>query len=388
MATVLMPGPSHLYNFNRPRLSRHKSIFPEKPGIFHRLSSDSDSASHILLGVATWKPFKYQFDIIHSFNEVPITNKPWIGTFECEIPRTIGKNQGFRRNLVRRLLLLDNCRKIIALSKFAVRRAAYWNQDWSLLPDMLQKIEVIHPTVYLRTKTPKKLSQDSIKLIFCGRMFSQKGGIVALRVAKLAYQLKFPLQVYIVSSLDTGWTDVSDRSRYAPDMELINLPNVKFCSELSNDQVLSLFSSCDFTFLPTLHDTYGYSVIEGFSVGTPAIVTATCALPEIVYHGKNGYLLDVDVDDLNEITWLGTKSNIWERIYQGLLSTDEYWEQQNETFSDLACQTLKYLEQIYYNKDQYEEMSQNSINQIINFHNIEKTSNYIDELYDDILSSN
>jgi glycosyltransferase involved in cell wall biosynthesis len=384
MATVLMPGPSHLSNFNKPQLSRHKIIFPEKPGIFHYLASDRDSFSHILLGVATWKPLKYQFDIVHSFNEVPITNKPWIGTFECEIPRTIGKNQKIRRNLVRRLLLRDNCKRIIALSKFAAERTKHWNQGWPLLPDMLRKIEVIHPTVYLKTQAPKKLLQNPIKVVFCGRMFAQKGGIVALRLAKLAYQSNFPLETHIISSLDAGWTDVSDRKRYAADIELLDLPNVKFHKELPNDQVLRLFSSCDFTFLPTLHDTYGYSVLEGFSVGTPAIVTATCALPEIVYHGENGYLLDVDVDDLNEITWLGTKSNIWERIYQGLLSTDEYWEQQNATFDDLASQTFKYLNQVYENKYQYEEMSQSAIEHIKNFHSVEKTSNYFDQLYEDI----
>lgn len=385
MATILMPGPQHLSNFNKPRLSRHTLLVPNKPSISSRLSSDI--FSHALLGIATWYPFKYNFDLIHSFNEVPITSKPWVGTFECEIPRTIGKNQDFRRNLVRRLLIRDNCIKIIALSNFAVERAKFWNKGWELLPEMLKKLEVVHPSVPLRAKQPKRLSPKEVQLTFCGRMFAQKGGIVALRVAQVANKLKFPLKVNIISSLDAGWTDVSDRGRYQPDLELLDLPNVVFHKELPNSKVLDLFASSDFTFLPTLHDTYGYSVIEGFSVGTPAIVTATCALPEIVRHGENGYLLNVEVDELNEIKWLGTKSDIWNRIYKGLLYTDEYWEQQNKTYNDLAQQTIEVLEKVSIDPEHYEQLSQKSIDQVNNCHNIKTISNYFDCLYDEILGT-
>lgn len=383
MATILCPGYSHLTDFNIPRHSRHRLLFPGKPLLVNQLSSTM--FSHALLGIATWYPFRYTYDLIHAFNEVPITNKPWLGTFECEIPRTIGKNEDFRKKQVRKLLLRENCAKIISLSKYGVQRAEYWNRDWPLVSEMMKKVEVIHPTVPLRAERPKKHHGQRIRLIFCGRMFAQKGGIVALRLAKLAHEARFPLQVDLISSMEIGWTDVTDRSRYDADFKLLELPNVKLHGELPNKAVLDLLAESDFQLLATLHDTYGFSVLEGFSVGTPAIVTATCALPEIVSHNENGFLLHVDVDDMNEIRWLGVKSNIWERIDAGLRHTDVYWEQQNQTFDQLARQAFDTLQMLMNNPGDYERLSQNAIERISCFHNSEMTSEYIDNLYTRIL---
>jgi glycosyltransferase involved in cell wall biosynthesis len=382
MLTILMPGSRHLSNFNKPRYSRHKLLFPNKPLFFDKF--EQEELGHILLGVATWNPLRYPWDIIHSFNEVPITNKPGIGTFECEIPRTIGRNEEWRKKLVRKLLLRKNCIKIVSLSRFGVKRAEDWNSDWDFLSEMMKKVEVIHPTVPLKNRTPKQHNGEQIRLVFCGKMFAQKCGIVALRLAKLAYQSNFPLQVDIVSSMDTGWTDVADKSRYEPDFKLLDLPNVTYHSEMQNPEVIDLFAVSDFQILATLHDTYGYSVIEGFSVGTPAIVTATCALPEIVRHQENGFLLNVDVDELNEIRWLGTKSQIWDRIDAGLLLTDEYWETQDKTYHDLAQQAFDILQLFMTNTHDYERLSQNAITQVINCHNAEMISEYFDSLYEEI----
>jgi glycosyltransferase involved in cell wall biosynthesis len=42
---------------------------------------------------------------------------------------------------------------------------------------------------------------------------------------------------------------------------------------MNNQQVLELMSTCHLNLLPTLHDTYGFSVLEGFANGLPAITT-------------------------------------------------------------------------------------------------------------------
>jgi glycosyltransferase involved in cell wall biosynthesis len=50
--------------------------------------------------------------------------------------------------------------------------------------------------------------------------------------------------------------------------------------------------------LPTFHDTFGYVALEALAGGTPVIATDTCALPEVVEHGRNGYLIPFDNDPL------------------------------------------------------------------------------------------
>lgn len=385
MATILIPGDSHLANFNKSRHSRHTLVAPCRPRCISRFYESR--YGNLLQGISTWNPFRYDYDLIHSFNEIPLTRKPWIGTFESYIPRTIGKYDRYRQAFVRKLLLQDNCIKLISPSKYGAKQAEYWNKDWSLAPEMMKKVEIIHPSVSLKAKQPKQHHGQAIRIIFCGRAFAQKGGIVALRLAKLAHKSGFPLQVDIVSSLGNGWTDAADKNRYAADFELFNLPNVIFHGELPNQDVIGLFASRDFQLLATLHDTYGYSILEGFSVGTPAIVTATCALPEFVHPDENGFLLSVDVDELNEIKWLGIQSNIWNRIEQGVCQTDEYWDQQDRTFTDFAKQTFERLQLFLENPSEYERLSHNAIVQVKRFHNAEVTSRYLDDLYENSIKS-
>jgi hypothetical protein len=74
MATVLTPGNQHPVNHNKSRLSRHKLINPPKPRLLKRFYDPQ--YGKILMGVAAWKPGQYDYNLVHSFNEVPITKKP------------------------------------------------------------------------------------------------------------------------------------------------------------------------------------------------------------------------------------------------------------------------------------------------------------------------
>ncbi|AFY79325.1 MAG: glycosyltransferase family 4 protein [Hydrococcus sp. C42_A2020_068] len=380
MATVLTPGNLHLANFNKPRHSRHKLLTPHKPRPLNRFYDPQ--YGQILMGLAIWNPRNYNYELVHSFNDIPITKKPWIVTFEDLFPRTFGKYGKYLKKLVRKLALQENCAKLISLSNYGVNKTKFWNRDWSNLSKMMKKVEVISPSVPLRTQQPKRYSGDKIRLAFCGNAFARKGGIVALRLAKIAHQANFPLQVDLISSMRFGeYTDFMDKSRYEADLKLLDLPNVTFYGKLPNKKVIELFAASDFHLLTTLHDTYGYSVLEGLSVGTPAIVTATCALPEIVRHRENGFLLHVDVNELNDLNWLKPGDPTY-RL------TDEYWEQLDRTYNDLSQQAFETLQLFLTDPNDYERLSQNAIAQIVQFHNVEITSQRLDALYDEILGRN
>src|SRR5690348_8534013 len=88
-------------DFNSPRVSRHEIIrtkfFPLRK-IYQPLD-----------GLGFWLPVNKTYDLIHSFNRIPLTNKPWIVTFESALPRTFGDSTGKITNLLRTRLALDNC---------------------------------------------------------------------------------------------------------------------------------------------------------------------------------------------------------------------------------------------------------------------------------------
>ena len=71
------------------------------------------------------------------------------------------------------------------------------------------------------------------------------------------------------------------------------LPWVEWHEVLHAREVLELLCRSHVCVLPTLDETFGWSVVEAMSVGVPAITTNVCAMPEIVEHGVNGFQISL-----------------------------------------------------------------------------------------------
>lgn len=358
-------------SFNSPRISRHELIrtkfFP-----LRKVWTPLD-------GLAVWLPRSSGYDLIHSFNRIPLTRKPWIVTFEAELPRTIGDTTGRIKQFLRRRLTLDNCRQIIAMSDYAKFKFIEYNRDWNLLEAVTKKIEIIHPNIPIKASQPKTYDKTQpLQILFVGNHFARKGGIVALRLAKKAKAAGLPIVMHIVSQMAYGnniYTDHPNQKLYKEDIELLSLDNIVFHGKQPNQVVMELMARSHFIILMSLHDTYGYSVIEGFSVATPAIVTNVCALPEFVYHNHNGYVIPLE---LHQKEWIHLSQ-------RG--DSDEYWDILHKTYEDLAEHTLQVLAaKIFEEPANYESLSSEALAQAQKLHNAHKTSEKLDTLYDQLVN--
>ena len=383
MFTILIVGKEKLRSAKIPQYSRHRLI--------------SGSNQHTLLvrlsfnrylglsrkGIAPLGNLSEPYDIVHSVNDIPLTKKPWIVTFEDLLPRTFGLGGDRVMKLIRPRMLARNCLRLVGQSKYAIKRLSMWNNGWKGAPRLLEKAAVIYPSIDIQPHRPKAYGGDSINMIFCGRDFARKGGVSAVRLAKLAHDQGLPLKMHIVSDLRLGqYTDHTDAKRYKADLELLDLPNIVYHKGLENHKILGLLQKCEFQYLPTIGDTFGFSVVEGLSVGTPAIVSNTCAMPELVQHGKSGYLLDVDVNEVNDISWLRPTSNAADVAYRG---TDMYWEYLDHTYTSFALQTLEVLEGLIENPNTYESLSAGALARAASQHDARKMSQKYDQLYDEAM---
>lgn len=77
----------------------------------------------------------------------------------------------------------------------------------------------------------------------------------------------------------------------------------KILCKLPNQKVIDLLAPSHFHLLPTLYDTYRYNLIESFGIAT----TNVAALPEFVHDHKNGYLLNLELNETRE--WKKLPSN-------------------------------------------------------------------------------
>ncbi|MEH2022715.1 glycosyltransferase family 4 protein [Nostoc sp.] len=329
-----------------------------------------------------WQPLWEKYQAIHSFNRILYTNKPWFLTFEDH--RVLYRNPQNKQEaviyeLLNNRLALDNCQKLIAMSNYAKLRFLKRIEGWKTEEKLSKKLDVIHPNFTARVDKPKTYQQDqNLQLVFVGHHIARKGGVVALRLAKKAEKLGLPLTIHIISGLGYGSgvpTDFPDTTKYLEDLKLLNLKNVVFHKYIPNEKVMELLSQSHFQLMATLHDTYGFSIIEGFSVATPIITTNVCALPEFVSHGENGYILELPIDEIRHWSnWLHgekTKSN-------------EYWEILNSTYDDLAEQALQQIIQFLDRTDKrehYEFLSAGALAQAQIVHNSEKQNELFDNLY-------
>ena len=122
---------------------------------------------------------------------------------------------------------------------------------------------------------------------------------------------------------------------------------------MNNQQVLTLMGTCHLSLLATLHDTYGFSVLEGFAHGVPAVTTDVCALPEFVLPAPaasaNGFLLRLPKDE----------HNCWRHVEES--RSPDYWEMLDQAFESMAAQTLAYLRSLAAAPGELEPLSQGAI---------------------------
>jgi glycosyltransferase involved in cell wall biosynthesis len=370
MVNVLVENCSYPIPFNTPRYSRHNILCKNRIPL--------EKLWRPLQTISAWKSFPEDYDLIHAFNGIPLTNKNWIITFEVYLPYLTTGELPLFQSMLRERLALENCRKIIAMSDYAKLRLINNFTNWRSLNIILNKLEVIHPNLPLMTSRPKKYDSNSnLNIVFVGNGFARKGGITVVRLAKKAYQKKLPIHIHIVSSLTLGnkVTDHQNFQKYENDFKLLDLSNVTFHKTLSNKQVIELLSQNHFHILPTLYDTYGYSILESFSVGTPAITTNIAALPEFVHHNQNGYVLELKL----------SKYRTWHHLIdQSDTNSEKYWELLDATYNSLADNALQFLEEFIEradSKEHYEHLSAGAIAQIENMHESRKVNEVLDNIY-------
>lgn len=356
---------------NSPRNSRHKIIYFKQYPHLYIPERILQKVWRPMEGVRLIEPLLAKYDLIHSFNAIPYTNKPWIITFESILPRSIGFARDKLTSIIIDRLARDNCRKIIAMSNYAKQKFLKTNERWHGIKIAGSKLDVIHPSFPIKIREAKKYRKGTnLELLFVGNDFARKGGVVILKVAEKAKKMKLPIKISIVSGMNYGsqvYTDCLDTSKYQKYLPLLNLDNVVFYKKLPNQEVLSLLSKNHFQVMCTLDDTYGYSVLEGFSVGTPSITTNVCALPEFV-NSTNGLVINLELNKYRNWVHLATREE------------SDYWPILENTYDALCDQVLRFLLQILDNPESYEQLSAGAL-AYAKAHDSDNANEVFDNLY-------
>jgi len=172
--------------------------------------------------------------------------------------------------------MLGKSRKILCVSNF-VRDA------WSPYINDLSRMKVIYNGV----DTEKFRPEEKENIILCsGRIVPDKGQIFLLRA---------------FSELKTDWkllltgkpTECQQgTSRYAKECLKYERKNIKFIGFVPKEELIKLYSRAKIFVCPSIWpEPLGFVNIEAMSSGCAVIASKVGGIPEIIDHGKDGFLV-------------------------------------------------------------------------------------------------
>ena len=184
-------------------------------------------------------------------------------------------------------------RKIFVMSKWARP-----NFD-----DPEHKMEVLYPALPLKRIPPRKakIETKQLTILLVGSGAACKGADIlyqAFENVERKFENQYQLNLVMASNYKRNYyfypvnNDCLERTRHAYQKSR-NKRNVYFGRIYPPMLVDYCYRNADIYALPTRYDSLGISILEAMSSALPIIATNITAIPEMVKHGENGFLLDV-----------------------------------------------------------------------------------------------
>jgi glycosyltransferase involved in cell wall biosynthesis len=134
-------------------------------------------------------------------------------------------------------------------------------------------------------------------LAFLGRMSPEKGPEVAIRLAKRA---GVPLRI-------AAKVDSADQPYFKTVIEpLLEHPLVEFVGEIGDERKSEFLGNARALLFPIRWpEPFGLVMIEALACGTPVVAFDSGAVPEVIQHGVNGFIVDSEEQALRAIDRAG-----------------------------------------------------------------------------------
>jgi glycosyltransferase involved in cell wall biosynthesis len=244
----------------------------------------------------------YPVELVHTFNEIPYGIRPFVVSFENELPRYLGNPTPWQVRAGLTQLASDRCKKILAISNVAARYLSKSFVDLGM-SDARSKISVFRGAIPSVPFNKKNLDNEdakasSLKVLFVGRDAFGKGLIPTLDAldrcraqgARITATVicNFEIRKYISKGRDPDPASLIERMRKCPETTHHFL--------LPHQSIQELMSTHDVLIFPTLDESLGWVAVEAALSGMPVISTDIYAIPELIIHGKTGFLIPIEMN--------------------------------------------------------------------------------------------
>lgn len=248
------------------------------------------------LGVPRIIPLRTDADLIHTLSGVvPLTAKPWVTSIEMPSSfyglRDEWARSNRRRSLLRFILSMDNCKRILCFSQ-ATRHSLLEELGCAPSSTLGEKIDTIYPSVNVKRFKRGNVASDGVfKVLFIGNHFFDKGGRELFRaVSNVARDRKIRLTV--VASAPPHHMHMFKNFLNAHRETWVDWHTTGVARKRLVEEY---YPNANLFVMPSYIDLFGYVFLEAMASGLPIIGARVHAQNEIVDHCQNGYLVDAPI---------------------------------------------------------------------------------------------
>jgi len=196
-------------------------------------------------------------------------------------------NRETRIEIIKKILLKDNFQKLILNSNKGLTTLKGHSNITE--KKILDKSIVVYPAI--RRIEDSQLcnykEKESITILFPGSSFFRKGGANVVDAFELLQRKYDNLKLILCAQL--GSSNEHLKNEYLSKINKNPQISLKY---LSREDLFKEYNLADIYLLPTYLDTFGFSNVEAMAFGLPIISTNYCAIPEMIQHGRSGFLIE------------------------------------------------------------------------------------------------
>ncbi len=154
-----------------------------------------------------------------------------------------------------------------------------------VIPSGIEMENFKEPTLREKVKARKKLGipEKAVVVGTAGRLVPVKGPEYLVKAAKHVLS-SYPDTVFIFAGDGYLWKNLEKKA-----IELKILKNIYFLGW--REDICRIMSIYDIFVLPSLNEGMGRVLIEAMALGKPIVASNVGSIPDLIDHGKNGYLV-------------------------------------------------------------------------------------------------